>query len=169
MRRPIAAFLLCLPGLAWAQAPAEDPLAYLGWLRSLAGACWQGTDAAGKATDRQCYEVQFGRFLRGTIEIAPSEGRPAGFRADSLFHRDRRPATIAIVMWGSSGLVSVGEAHLEGDSIRFLQPKLEGQPEQRTSWTRQGPDSFRVVREQRGGEADAWKETHAVNYRRAAK
>jgi hypothetical protein len=169
VRKALAAVLCCVPPFALAQAgaPAEDPLAHLGWLRDLAGACWQGTDSAGRATDRQCYEIQFGRFLRGTIEIGAADNKPPGFRGDSLFHRDRRPGTVAVVMWGSNGLVNVGEARLEGESIRFLQPRIEGRPGQRTSWTRQGADAFRVAREQREGEG--WKETLVVNYRRVAK
>lgn len=164
MKRRLAAVALCLPALAWSQAPAEDPLAWLGWMKDLAGACWKGTDASGKATDRQCYEIQFGRFLRGTIEMDAAEGRPPAFRGDSLFHRHRTPGRIAIVMWGSNGGVNLGEAVIEGELIRFPQPRAEGRPEVRTSWARVGPDAFRVVRERREGEA--WKEILAVDYRR---
>ena len=106
MRKRIAAAAFCLPALAWAQALAEDPLAWLGWMKDLAGACWQGTDAAGKPIDRQCYELQFGRFLRGTIEMGAAEGRPPAFRGDSLFHREPKTGRIAIVLWASNGSVS---------------------------------------------------------------
>ncbi|MCW5593354.1 MAG: hypothetical protein KIS74_14735 [Burkholderiales bacterium] len=84
MKLRLAALALCLPPLAWSQAPAEDPLAYLGWMKDLAGSCWQG--------------------------------------------------------------------------------RAQGRPEIRTSWTRQGPDGYRAVRERR--EAEAWKEIMAVDYRR---
>ena len=97
----LVATVLAAPGLALAQASAADPLEYLGWMKDLAGACWQGTDAAGKATDRQCYEVQFGRFLRGTVEIGAIDGKPPGFRGDSLFHRDPKTGRIAIVLWAT--------------------------------------------------------------------
>jgi hypothetical protein len=70
MKQTLAiAALAFLPALSPAQAPAADPLAFLGWMKDLAGACWEGRDAQGRLTDRQCYELQFGRFLRGTIEI----------------------------------------------------------------------------------------------------
>jgi hypothetical protein len=167
MRRRLAAAAFCLPAIAWAQAPAEDPLAWLGWMKGLAGACWQGADAAGKPIDRQCYEIQFGRFLRGTIEIGAAEGKPPAFRGDSLFHLDRAAGRIAIVMWASNGTVNTGEAVIDGEAIRFPQPKVEGRPETRTSWTRQGPDAFRVARERREGEA--WREILVVDYRRVAK
>jgi hypothetical protein len=167
MTKRLAALALWLPALAWSQAPAEDALAFLGWMKDLAGACWQGTDAAGKPVDRQCYEVQFGRFLRGTIEIGAADGQPPAFRGDSLFHRDRGPGRFAVVMWGSNGAVSHGEALLDGAAIRFPQPRIEGRPQVRTSWTRLGPDAFRVVRERREGES--WKEILAVDYRRVPK
>jgi hypothetical protein len=166
-RRIFLAAMFAAPALAVAQAGAEDPLAYLGWLKDLAGSCWQGTDAAGKSTDRQCYEIQFGRFLRGSIEIGTIDNKPPGFRGDSLFHRDRKSGGIAIVMWASNGAVNPGEAALEGDAIRFPQPKVEGRPEVRTSWTQQGADAFRVVRERREGEG--WKELLVVDYRRVPK
>jgi hypothetical protein len=166
MTLALAALATCLPALALAQAPAEDPLAWLGWLKDLAGACWQGTDATGKPTDRQCYDIQFGRFLRGTIEIGGADKAPA-FRGDSLFHRDRATGGIAIVTWAANGSVNPGTASIEGEAIRFPQPKVEGRPEVRTSWTRQGPDAFRVVRERREGEG--WKESLVVDYRRVAR
>jgi hypothetical protein len=167
MKRVLFAAVLAAPVLALAQASAADPLEYLGWMKDLAGACWQGTDATGRMTDRQCYEVQFGRFLRGTIEIGAIDNKPPGFRGDSLFHRDPRTGRIAIVLWASNGLVSLSEAVVEGGAIRFVQPKVEGRPEVRTSWTRQGPDAFSVVREQRDGEA--WKATMTVAYRKVAR
>ncbi len=163
MSRRLAAIAFLVPTLAWSQAPAEDPLAFLGWMKDLAGSCWQGY-AQDKPVDRQCYDIQFGRFLRGTIEIAGAEGRPPAFRGDSLFHREPTPGRIAIVMWGTSGLVNLGEAVVEGEAIRFPQQRVEGRPEMRTSWTRLGPDAFRAVRERREG--DAWKEIMAADYRR---
>ena len=92
---------LAAPALALGQADATDPLAYLGWMKDLAGACWQGTGAEGRTTDRQCYEVQFGRFLRGTIEIGAIDTKPPGFRGDSLFHRDPKTGRIAIELWAT--------------------------------------------------------------------
>lgn len=165
--RALVATVLAAPAIALAQAGEPDPLGYLGWMKDLAGACWQGTDPAGKATDRQCYEVQFGRFLRGTVEIGAIGGKPPGLRGDSLFHRDPKTGRIAIVLWASNGAVSLSEAVLEGDAIRFLQPNAEGRPEVRTSWTRQGPEAFSVARETRYGEA--WTTTLTVAYRKVAR
>jgi hypothetical protein len=160
------ASILAAPVIALAQAGAGEPLDYLGWMKDLAGACWQGIDSGGKAADRQCYEIQFGRFLRGTIEIGAIDSKPPGFRGDSLFYRDPTTGRIAIVHWASNGLVSRGEAVVEGDAIRFVQPANEGHAKIRTSWSRQGPDAFRVVRQRL--ERETWKDVLGVTYRRAA-
>lgn len=168
MKKTLAiAALAFLPALSPAQAPAADPLAFLGWMKDLAGACWEGKDAQGRVTDRQCYELQYGRFLRGAIEIGAIDNKPPGFRGDSLFHREPKTGRIAIVLWASNGSVSLSEAVVEGGAIRYIQPKVEGRPESRTSWTRQGADGFRVAREHREGEA--WQETLVVSYRRLPK
>lgn len=167
MKRRWFVAALAAPVIALAQANPADPLEYLGWMKDLAGACWQGTDAEGRATDRQCYEVQFGRFLRGTIEIGTIDNKPPGFRGDSLFHRDPKTGRIAIVLWASNGLVNLSEAVVDGGAIRFVLPLVEGRPEVRTSWTRQGPESFTVARETRYGEA--WTTTMTVAYRKVAR
>lgn len=165
MKKVIAAALLllaCLPALALPQDAAPDPLAYLGWLKDLAGACWQGTGTDGRETDRQCYEIQYGRFLRGTIEMAgPGGGKFAG---DSLYHRDAKAGRIAVVTWASNGVVATAEAVVEGALIVFPAPKVEGRAERRFVWSRRGDDAFSVAREVREGEA--WKVVQRVDYRR---
>jgi hypothetical protein len=182
MKRVLAAVLICVSPLAWAQSPARppaaapqpsrpaaeaDPLAFLGWLRGLAGSCWQGTDEGGVPTDRQCYELQYGHFLKGSIVVGSPGAATGAFRGDSLFHNVGRSGTVGVVMWGSNGLVSIGQAHMEGSVLRFNQPKAEGRPAIRVSWTPQGTEGFRVSREQQEG--NAWKELNAISYRRAAK
>ncbi len=154
------------PVLPKATEPAADPLAFAGWLRELAGACWQGADAAGRPADKQCYQLQFGRFLRGTREIPAPPGNPP-LSGDSVFYAGARPGHIAILTWASNGTVGAGEALVDGEAIRFPQKAAPGQPETRVSWTRQRPDGFTVVRERREG--DAWKEMARVAYRRIAK
>jgi hypothetical protein len=56
-----------------AQTPG-DPLAPFGWFKDLAGSCWSGSNEDGKTLDTQCYSVQFGRFLRGTINLSGRHG-----------------------------------------------------------------------------------------------
>ena len=89
--------LACLAAPAVAQAPA-DPLAPFGWLRQLAGSCWRGEYANSRAGDKQCYEWQYGRFLRATSQaqtesprrssgVAPSPCTPVS----SIVPRRKRP------------------------------------------------------------------------------
>ncbi|MCM2328551.1 MAG: hypothetical protein NDI88_11720 [Lysobacter sp.] len=66
-------------------------------------------------------------------------------------------------MWTSNGAVNPGDAAIEGDAIRFPQPRVEGRPRMRTSGTRQGADAFKAVRERREGEGR--KEVLVVDYR----
>ena len=63
------AAVVCLPAAGRAQMAAPDSLAPFGWLRDLTGACWRGQAADGEATDTQCYDTQYGHFLRGTIAM----------------------------------------------------------------------------------------------------
>ena len=110
--------------------------------------------------------MQFGRFLRGTIEM-PARGGAAGFRGDSVFAWDEKTRSIAYWVWGSDGAFSPGEAFVEGDIIRFPARKREGStgPETRSSWTRIDENSFKVVRERKEGES--WTEVLSVLYHRA--
>jgi len=124
-----AAALACLPALAWPQAAPDDPLAYLGWMKDLAGSCWQGTDATGKTTDRQCYEIQFrAASCAARSRSSRSTTSRRGFRGDSLFHRDAKTGRIAIVLWASNGSVSLSEALVDGEAIRFVQRRRRAAP-----------------------------------------
>jgi hypothetical protein len=138
---------------------AEPPVAGLGWLRDLAGHCWRGEQADGAPADTQCYELQYGRHLRGTIEVAGSAGEAPKLRGDSVWSWDAAKQRITVVTWSSSAPVGVIEAAMDGDLVRFTFG-----PNARSWWQRTGPDSFTVVRERRDG--DGWREERRVNYRR---
>lgn len=150
---------------------AEDPLARFGWMRDLAGACWSGSygDGAGKTSDTQCYEVQWGKVLRGRIQLTGAHQGEAvsGFEGDSVFAWSRKKERIVYTTWSSDGGYGTGEAYVEGAEILFPDARKEGQPETRSRWTRLGPDAYQVVREKREGEG--WREVLKVVYRRAAR
>jgi hypothetical protein len=152
------AFALVL--VATAPQGAEPPVVGLGWLRDLAGHCWRGEPADGAPADTQCYELQFDRHLRGTIEIAGAAGEAPKLRGDSVWSWDAAKQKITVVTWSSSAPVGVIEAAVDGDLVRFTFG-----PNARSYWQRTGPDSFAVVRERREGEA--WREERRVSYRRA--
>jgi len=69
IKRGSALGLLALCLAANAVLGAEPPVVGLGWLRDLAGDCWRGEQADGTPADTQCYDLQLGRHLHGTIEI----------------------------------------------------------------------------------------------------
>jgi hypothetical protein len=152
----------CALLLTFAQAAhAQEPkLAELGWLRELAGHCWQGTEADGAAADTQCYTLQFGRHLRGTIEIPGAPGEPPRLRGDSVWSWDAAKRKITVVTWASAGALGITDAEFDGDLVRF-----SFGPDVRSYWQRTASDGYVVVRERRDGEA--WRAERRVNYRQA--
>jgi hypothetical protein len=166
MPTALALVLAALSAASEAAAPA-DPLARFGWLRDLAGACWSGTYDGGKTSDTQCYELQWGRFVRGTIRLSGEhQGRSVPeLRGDSVFAWSAKKERVVYTNWSSDGGYGGGEMLVAGEALLFPDPPREGRPETRTRWTRLGPDAFQVVREAREGEG--WKPLLTVVYRRA--
>ena len=151
----------CLALPATAQAPA-DPLAPFGWLRQLAGSCWRGEYANTRTSDKQCYEWQYGRFLRGTIELSGVQGEgaaPFDLRGDSVWAWDVARNRVLLTTWASNGTVAAGEAVFEGDLLRVTMGST-----MRTTWQRLDADAYLVRRERRDG--DAWRELLVVRYTR---
>lgn len=158
--------LACLAAPAVAQAPA-DPLAPFGWLRQLAGSCWRGEYANSRAGDKQCYEWQYGRFLRGTIELTGVQGdgaTPLDLRGDSVWAWDVVRSRLQLTTWTSNGTLSAGEAVFEGDLLRVAMGRGESAPTMRTTWQRLDADAYLVRRERRDGET--WREVLVVRYLR---
>jgi hypothetical protein len=151
--------LLCLAAVAPAIEGAEPGATGLGWLRDLAGSCWRGEQADGSPADTQCYDLQYGRHLRGTIEVPGAAGEGPKLRGDSVWSWDPAKQKIVVVTWASSAPLGILEATLHGDLVQFTFGPLA-----RSYWQRTGPESFAVVRERRDGEA--WREERRVNYRR---
>lgn len=175
MRKPTAAGLLpatvLLAITAAAAAAAESPAgaappAGFGWFGSLAGSCWVGEYQAGGG-DTQCYEWQYGRYLRGTIEIdmKSGAGAPQKLTGDSVFDWDAKSGRIRYSNWSDAGSLQHGEAYYEGDLLLFPDVKSrDEEPRTRSSWRRIDADTFEVTRERRNG--DAWTAEFSVTYRR---
>jgi len=155
------------PAVAQGGTVDSDALAPFGWLRELAGACWRGQQADGTPTDTQCYEAQYGRFLRGTIAMTiEATGKPgAELRGDSVWVWDAERKRISLTTWASNGTVSHAEAWFEGEAVDFPVPRRDGgESTARTRWQRIDPDSFRVTRQRRDG--NDWVDVLAATYRR---
>jgi len=160
---------LAPPPVAAADAPPVSPLAPFGWLAELAGSCWTGTDAEGRTTDRQCYSIQYDRFLRGTIEIfAGGASSEPAFEGDSVFAWDSTLGRVVYTYWGGTGQIGRAEAYFDLDRLIF--PAAAGSDRDshppRSVWERLDADSFRVTRERRAG--DRWRAEAVVGYRRDA-
>jgi hypothetical protein len=171
MRALVLAAALAAAPAAHAQpwtARADDGSG-LGWLRELAGRCWQG-EYGGGMVDRQCYALQYGRFLRGTIEITARAGAagPAPHRGDSMFAWNERRGAVAFLYWSSQGAFGLSEGRREGEDIAFYDPpKLDPDaPATRTLWRRPRNGAFEVRIQTRS--AQGWTDTLSVTYRRQA-
>lgn len=174
LRNVLPAVCLCVlslgaSGTGAAHGGHGTPLEHFGWLKDLAGACWVGEHPDGTTRDTQCYRIQFGRFLYGTIrivELHDGRWRP-GFEGDSVLAWDETNQRLSYWYWGSSGAFGPAEAYVVGKQIHFPAPRRPGStaPEVRSSWTRIDADSYRVSRQEQ--EAGKWKEIFAVTYRRA--
>ena len=165
--RPLLVWFLGLAAASvQAQAPAPPPqLKDFGWFAELAGSCWRGVTRDGRPSDQQCYQTQYGRFMRGTIKFA-AQGDRAGGEASSLFAYDPSARIIVYSQWASSGAFGFGEARLEGNELIFQNRTPDGsEAPMRSVWRRVDADTYRVTREQRpeGGE---WSEQGAITYTR---
>jgi hypothetical protein len=174
MRNTRAAGLLPALALTAAAAGAADPrpaaetAARIGWLGTLAGACWRG-EYPGGGGDTQCYEWQYGRYLRGTIaiETLAKDGKPVKLAGDSVFDIDAKSNRIRYSNWSDVGNLAHGEAWYEGEVLRFPDVKSrDEEPRTRSSWRRIDADSFEVTRERR--DENGWQAELTVTYRRTA-
>jgi hypothetical protein len=162
--RTLILVLLLASATALAQT-APNPLAAAGWFASLAGACWRGEHPTGKSSDTQCYETQYGRYIRGTIKVQDDKGTLLT-EGDSVFAPDPKLGRIVYSQWASNGSYGTGEMRIDGPVLRFQHRQPEGAESRiRFTWSRLDADSFRVSRERRLDDG-AWKEEFGVVYRR---
>lgn len=172
MTRKLLPFLCALlPLHAAAQTIAPDPLAGFGWFAELAGSCWTGDIPANKTRDTQCYAVEYGRFINGTISMVNPNVDPKRpvYDGKVLFAWDSNRGRIILWYWSNVGAFGVGEGWFEGKEMIWIDaPKGDGSPVNvRSRWARTGADGYRVVREQREGEG--WKQLFTVDYLRVKK
>jgi hypothetical protein len=175
MHKTTAAGLIPAVFLSAAAASAADTVtaapshAGFGWFASLAGSCWRG-EYPGGGGDIQCYEWQYGRYLRGTIEIDAKgkDGATVKLAGDSVYDWDGKAGRIRYSNWADAGSLQHGEAYYEGELLRFPVVKsADEEPRARTTWRRIDADTFEVTRERLDG--GAWAAEIRVTYRRSAR
>lgn len=171
---PLALILALVASLPTTAAPAAAPAVAsearpFGWLADLAGACWRATFPDGSRTDTQCYTMQYGKFLRGSIRLEAvgkaADGKPP-FEGDSIFVWDAPRNRMAMSFWSSSGQFGQSWGLVEGEAVRFPDPPKTDpkQPDLRSTWRRLDADRFEVVRERKDGET--WTRVAAFTYAR---
>ncbi|HEU5179180.1 MAG TPA: hypothetical protein VFW45_00185 [Candidatus Polarisedimenticolia bacterium] len=163
---------MCLLPVTQAQEKEEPEerveLPGLAWLADLAGSCWTGSTREGKVKDTQCYGTQYGRFLRGTIQLGNPDDDPgrSPYEGDSVWAWDPKKKKISFYYWSSAGTFGVSDGLVDGEMIRFPDPpRLDArQPPTRSTWIRLDGNSYKVIREKKI--KGAWKETDSVVYTR---
>jgi hypothetical protein len=141
-----------------ARSPDFRPLEFL------VGDCWVGTFPDGKQTDEHCFEWVYDRkFIRDRYVVRNGKAPYAG---ETLYGWDARAKRMAFWYWNSDGEVMVGTVEYHPDSIVFptRYETDKGSIELRATWTRTGPDTYRVEHSQRTGEA--WKPLWSMELKR---
>jgi hypothetical protein len=131
-------------------------------LEFLVGSCWVGAFPDGKATDEHCFEWVYDRkFIRDRHVV-----RSQAYSGETLYGWDPRQKHLAFWYWNSEGEVLVGTVEYQGDSVVFptRHETPQGTVELRATWTRTGPDSYRVEQAQRAGET--WKPLWGMELKR---
>lgn len=130
----------------------------------LVGDCWVGTFPDGKQTDEHCFEWVYDRkFIRDRHVVRNGKEPYAG---ETIYGWDSKAKRLAFWYFNSEGDVMVGTVEYRPDSIVFpTQYETDkGTVELRATWTRTGPDGYRVAQSQRAGEA--WKPLWAMELKR---
>jgi len=112
-----------------------------------------GAFPGGKATDEHCFEWVYDRkFIRDRHVVRNGEAPYAG---ETLYGWDPKAKRLAFWYWNSEGEVLLGTVEYHGDSIVFptRHETDKGTVELRATWTRTGPDRYRVEQSQRAGAA----------------
>jgi hypothetical protein len=133
-------------------------------LEFLVGSCWVGTFPDGKATDRHCFEWVFDRkFIRDRHVVRNGDAPYAG---ETLYGWDAEEKRLGFWYWNSEGEVILGAVEYGPRSIVFPTRVVteKGTMELRATWTRTGPDSYRVEQSRRAG--DEWKPLWTMELKR---
>jgi len=164
-----AALLLGLVTVAASaeEQPSADPLEPFGWFKDMAGYCWSGMHPDGKTTDTQCYSVQFGRILRGTIKLSGTsdDNKPVNFEGDSVYVWNPKIDRVQYTLWANDGTYGTGEMLVIGDHLVFPPANADTPGATRLVWQRVDANSFIVMRERR--QQGTWSKVFEVTYRRS--
>jgi hypothetical protein len=144
MHRPLAALVLtCLAGAAGAAA-AVEPSELLKPMAFLAGHCWKGTFADGRASDEHCFSWLYGgRALRDTHTVR-WPGKPDGV-GESTYYVDPAGNHLEFLYIENNGGFSRGTVESLPEALLFPDTQYISDGEAlvyRARWTRQGDNAY---------------------------
>jgi len=144
---------------------AQGPAAHFTPLEFVVGSCWVGTFPDGKQTDEHCFEWVFDKkFIRDKHVVRA--GGTAVYQGETIYSWDAASRRIAFSYYNSEGSVLTGKVEETADGLVFPQryPTDTGVTEIQSTWTRPGPDSYRVHVTQKSG--DTWTTLWTMELRR---
>jgi hypothetical protein len=151
----ILAAALVLSSLA--VTAAAEPVELLKPMAFLAGHCWKGTFADGKATDEHCFAWLYdGRALRDTHTVRVP-GRPDAL-GETTYYVDLANRRVEFLYIENGGGVSRGTVEAPTDALLFPATQYVsggGTLVYRARWTPQGPGAYEAWSEAQA--PDGWK------------
>ena len=130
---------------AWAAALVDETRSGLTAMTFFAGSCWRGTGPEGGRTDTHCFSPVYGGMF---LQDRHSSG-------ETIYHYDVMGQSIHFAGHASDGSRSAGVAIPTSTGLVFpaeTRPAPDGgEMTVRSSWTRDGPDSYVVLSEARQG------------------
>lgn len=169
MAKFASALILLAAALPTAPASATDTLAaQLQPFAFLAGSCWRATFPDGHMTDTHCFTpILNGHFLcdRHIVSHAPDP-----YLGETIYRWDAAAGRIHYDYYASDGSHSAGTAQAAANGLNFVDEQHDmagGNAMQiRSSWTREGADTYGALAEARSG--DAWRELFRLRFTRIA-
>lgn len=137
-------------GLAVSGAQAQS--GSLGWVAELSGSCWQGVNANGAQTGRQCFQTQFGRFLRTSIT------RGDGFSGASVLGWNATRHRLEMYAWSNQYAPAIYTPDYDQNAFTFAD--TDG----RVVWRRVDDNSFQIASQRRDGAG--WADHTVITYHR---
>jgi hypothetical protein len=143
----VAAALVATVDAAQAET-AFAPLAFL------AGSCWEGQFADGKAVDRHCFRWVFeGKILRDRHRVragAEAPPSPTDYKGETIYSIDPKAKGLIYRYFNGEGEVIDGRVEAAGGKIVFpsVMETSAGPVRIRAIWTPAGPDAYESTEEQ---------------------
>lgn len=137
----------------WASlSPAQAQTSQIGWVANLAGSCWQANNASGAQLERQCFQLQFNRFLRAHIT------RPNGYGGDTLLGYNTSRHRLELYSWSADDPPSYVAPEYDHASLVFTEDNA------RVIWRSVSADTFQVARQT--SDHGNWTDRTVITYHR---